>query len=72
MLGLTQKEVASLADVSEPTVKRLESQQGELTGHSSTINAIVRALEGAGVIFLDDGADAPGGPGVRLRRDPQE
>lgn len=65
MLGLTQKEVAAMANVSEPTVKRLEGQPGELSGHSATISAITRALEAAGVIFIAENGE---GPGVRLRK----
>ncbi|SMC92375.1 Helix-turn-helix domain-containing protein [Fulvimarina manganoxydans] len=66
MLGMTQKAVAEAAGVSEPTVKRLESQDGELNGHSSTIAAIRRALEAGGIEFIPQNG---GGPGVRMRKE---
>jgi predicted transcriptional regulator len=65
MLGLTQKELAAAASVSEPTIKRLEGQPGALTGHSTTIAAVVRALEDRGAIFISENGE---GPGVRLRK----
>lgn len=65
MLGLTQKELAAAASVSEPTIKRLEAQPAALTGHSTTIAAVVRALEDLGAIFIAENGE---GPGVRLRK----
>ena len=69
MLGKTQKEIATAAGVSEPTIKRLEGQDEELSGHTSTIAAVQRALESAGVIFIAGNGE---GPGVRLRKVRQE
>jgi hypothetical protein len=51
--------------VSEPTIKRLESQDGELGGRADTAAKIVAALESAGVEFI---AENGGGAGVRLRK----
>ena len=58
LLAWSQEELAAAADVSIPTIKRLEAQDGPLGGRSS-------ALEAAGVEFIDENG---GGPGARLRK----
>ena len=59
-----QSRLAEAAGVSLPIVRRLEKRPGLVPGHVSTVHRIKRALEAAGVVFIDgDG----GGPGVRLR-----
>jgi transcriptional regulator with XRE-family HTH domain len=64
LLSLGQEELASLASVSVITLKRLEAARSEIRGSAQTYSKLQRALEGAGIIFIDqDGA----GPGVRLR-----
>lgn len=65
LLGMGQEELASLALVSVITVKRLEAAGIQIRGSAQTFNRLQRALEGAGIIFIEqDGAQ---GPGVRLR-----
>jgi transcriptional regulator with XRE-family HTH domain len=61
-LGLSVRQLADLADVSNDTVVRFEGGQ-ELK--SRTIAAIRAALESAGVEFI---AENGGGAGVRLRK----
>ena len=46
-------------------VKRLEAKPGSLLAHASTVAALTRALEFAGVEFIDENG---GGPGVWLRK----
>jgi hypothetical protein len=53
--------------VSIPTVRRLESQDGDIGGRAETGEKIRAALEAAGVEFI---AENGGGAGVRLRRIP--
>lgn len=65
MLSWSQADLARASGVSEPTIKRLESQDGEIGGRADTGIAIRRALEEAGVEFI---AENGGGAGVRLRR----
>ncbi|MBE0532645.1 MAG: helix-turn-helix domain-containing protein [Rhodospirillales bacterium] len=65
LLRWEQKDLAGKAGVSLPTIKRLETQPGELRAHSSTLSAITRAIEAAGVIFIPENG---GGPGVRLKK----
>ena len=61
-----QSKVAEAAAVSIETVKRLEKMEGPLGSvRVNTIDAIQRALEAAGVIFIAENGE---GPGVRLRK----
>jgi transcriptional regulator with XRE-family HTH domain len=69
LLGWSQADLAEKSGVSEPTVARLESIDGELGGRELTIEKILVAIEAAGVKFIE--ADG-GGPGVRLRKRPRE
>jgi hypothetical protein len=49
--------------VSLPTIKRLESKPGIMAAHLSTVAALRKALEAAGVEFTNGDQ-----PGVRLRK----
>ncbi len=64
LLQWSQEDLAKAADVSIPTIKRLESQDGELGGRADTGEKIRAALQGAGIEFLG----GEGGPGARLKR----
>jgi hypothetical protein len=57
--------LAELASVSVETIKRLGGSLGPVPAYASTIVAIRRALENAGVQFLDENG---GGGGVRLKK----
>src|SRR2546426_6120700 len=65
LLAWSQDQLAAAADVSIPTIKRLEAQDGPLGGRNETGSKIRSALESAGVEFLDENG---GGPRVRLRK----
>ena len=69
LLRWEQKDLAKSSGVSLPSIKRLETQPGELGAQRRTIEAIVQALEKAGVEFIDENG---GGPGVRLRKPPKQ
>ena len=64
LLGLGQVELATLASISAPTLRRMEAAEGPLTGMKNNIAAVISALESAGVLFIDANGN---GPGVRLR-----
>lgn len=64
LLGLTQADLAERAEVSLRTVVNWESHARDPI--PVTVGAIQRALEQAGVVFIDK--DRSGGPGVRLAR----
>ena len=61
-----QRDLAEASKVSLPTIKRLETTPGELAAQERTVDAIRRALEDAGVIFVPENGE---GPGVRLRKE---
>jgi len=65
ILRMDQKQVAEAANVSLPTIKRLEKMDGPLSGHVGTIVAVQKALEAAGVEFIPENG---GGAGVRLKK----
>src|SRR5262249_41234153 len=65
LLGWSQADLAAHSGISEPTVARLESRDGELGGRERTAQKIQRAIVTAGVEFLDENG---GGLGVRLRK----
>ena len=69
LLAWSQEELAGAADVSIPTIKRLEAQDGPLGGRDETGAKIRAALESAGIEFIDENG---GGPGVRLKKRQQK
>jgi len=64
LLRWEQRQLAEASSVSLPTIKRLEAKSGPLLAHASTVAALTRALEVAGIEFIDENGS---GPGVRLR-----
>lgn len=65
LLGWSQEELARAAEVSIPTIKRLEANDGQIGGRSETGEKIREALQRAGVVFIDENG---GGAGVRLQK----
>jgi len=65
LLGWSQSDLASESGISEPTIARLESVDGELGGREATVQRIRAALEKGGIQFIEENG---GGPGVRLRK----
>ena len=69
LLGLDQKTLAALADVSLPTIQRMEASNGVVRGTVETLTKVIEALNRAGVDLIgEDGRSEAGGRGVRLRR----
>ena len=66
LLGWSQAKLADEADLSEGSIKDIEAEATD--PKRSTLQAIVKAFDKAGVMFLDAGIDRAGGPGVRLKR----
>jgi predicted transcriptional regulator len=66
LLRWEQRDLAKASGVPLPTIKRLEVLPGVLAAHSSTVTALRRAFESAGIEFTNGS-----GPGVRLRADPK-
>ena len=65
LLAWSQETLAEKSGISLPTIKRLEAEDGELGGRAETGIAIRRALEKAGIQFIEENG---GGPGVRLKK----
>jgi hypothetical protein len=65
LLRWEQRDLEAASSVSLPTIKRLESKPGIMAAHPSTVLALRRAFESAGIEFIDENG---GGPGVRLRK----
>ncbi len=65
LAGVSQADLAKDANLSIPTVKRMEGSPGIAQGLHNNIAAVRRALESAGVEFIPENG---GGAGVRLRK----
>jgi predicted transcriptional regulator len=65
LVAWSQGDLSAASGVSEPTIARLESEDGALGGRAETGKKLIAALEKAGVEFI---AENGGGPGVRLRK----
>jgi len=61
----TQEELAEAANISVPTLKRWEGSEGVPAAEPNNLAAARRALEKAGVVFIDENG---GGAGVRLKK----
>ncbi len=66
LLGWSQSQLAENSDVGLSTVRRMEGSDGPLRGTAENVWKVQRALEDAGVIFIDENDE---GPGVRLRKE---
>ena len=66
LLAISQTELAERAGIGLATVKRLEGSTGDLRATVQTVLLIQKALEKAGVAFIDQ--DDKQGPGVRLKK----
>ena len=68
LLGIDQRQLAALSDVSLPTIQRMEASEGTVRGVIGTLTKVIEALEAAGVVLIGDNAPSPdGGRGVRLK-----
>jgi predicted transcriptional regulator len=65
LLAWSQGDLADASSVSEPTIARLESEDGPVGGRPETGAKLVAALEKAGVEFI---AENGGGAGVRMKK----
>jgi predicted transcriptional regulator len=65
LLGWSQTDLAYHSAVSEPTIARLEAEDGVFGGRPDTIAKIINALVKAGIKFIPENG---GGAGVRLVR----
>lgn len=68
LLDWTQPDLAREAGLSLPTIRRMEGAMGPGRSSATNVDAVTRALEAAGVIFLEPKANKDGGAGVRLKK----
>jgi hypothetical protein len=68
LLGIDQQTLADLADVSLPTIQRMEASGGNVRGIVDTLIKVVRAFDRAGVELISEHTPSHGlGRGVRLK-----
>lgn len=68
LLGIDQKKLAELSGVSVPTIRRMESSDGNVRGVVTSLTKVVEALDAAGIELIGDNSPSPtGGRGVRLK-----
>ena len=69
LLGMDQRDLAQVADLSLPTIQRMEASDGVIRGNVDSLMKLIGALERAGVELIGEGAVSDGGGrGVRLKR----
>jgi transcriptional regulator with XRE-family HTH domain len=72
LLSIDQRQMAELADLSVPTIQRMEASDGVIRANVDSLMKLVSALESAGIELINPGAaSATGGRGVRLREHSQ-
>ena len=68
LLGIDQRDLADLSDLSVPTIQRMEASNGVIRGNVDSLMKLVAALDAAGIELIGDGAASlGGGRGVRLK-----
>jgi transcriptional regulator with XRE-family HTH domain len=68
LLGIDQRQLAELSDLSVPTIQRMEGSEGVVRGNVDSLMKLIEALNQSGIELIGDGAvSQSGGRGVRLR-----
>jgi transcriptional regulator with XRE-family HTH domain len=68
LLDIDQRQMARLAELSVPTIQRMEASDGVIRANVDSLMKLVSALENAGIELINPGLPSPsGGRGVRLR-----
>jgi predicted transcriptional regulator len=69
LLGIDQRQLADLAGVSLPTIRRMEASEGTVRGVVDSLTKVLDALERAGIELIGEHRVSQGaGRGVRLRQ----
>jgi transcriptional regulator with XRE-family HTH domain len=69
MLGMDQRKLAELSNLSLPTIQRMETSGGVIRGNVESLMKLVAALDAAGIELIGEGAQSlGGGRGVRVKR----
>jgi predicted transcriptional regulator len=67
LLGIDQVALAERAQLSVPTIQRMEASDGLIRGNVDSLTKVVRALEDLGIELISEGGSSGVGRGVRLR-----
>ena len=68
LLGIDQQKLADLANVSLPTIQRMEASPDNVRGIVSSLMKVLEALDKAGLEIIGEGAaSGGGGRGVRFK-----
>src|SRR3546814_8812160 len=68
LLGIDQRQLAALANVSLPTIQRMEASDGQVRSVVDTLVKVINALETAGIEIIGENATSNGaGRGVGLK-----
>jgi transcriptional regulator with XRE-family HTH domain len=66
---LDQRQLAELAELSVPTIQRMEASDGVIRGNVDSLTKLIAALDKAGIELIAEGAaSVAGGRGVRLKK----
>src|SRR5262245_58500187 len=68
LLNIDQRQLAELADLSVPTIQRMEASDGVIRGNVDSLMKLIGALDKAGIeLISNDAVSQGGGRGLRLR-----
>ena len=68
LLGLDQRQLASLSGLSVPTIQRMEASEAVVRGHVDSLVKLIAALDAAGIEIINEGSISQAqGRGVRLK-----
>jgi transcriptional regulator with XRE-family HTH domain len=68
LLGIDQRALADLANLSVPTIQRMEASDGVIRGNVDSLMKVIGALEAAGLEILGPEAPSQGrGRGLRFK-----
>src|SRR3954470_12633468 len=59
LLDVDQRELAELANLSVPTIQRMEASDGVIRGNVDSLMKLVGALQKAGIELINEGASSP-------------
>ncbi|HKU05571.1 MAG TPA: helix-turn-helix transcriptional regulator, partial [Bradyrhizobium sp.] len=61
LLGLDQRQLAELSELSVPTIQRMEASDGVIRGNVDSLMKLIGALDRAGIELISDNATSQGG-----------
>ena len=71
LLGIDQRQLAELAELSVPTIQRMEASDGVIRGNVDSLMKLIGALDKAGIELISNNAVSHGGGrGIRMKAAP--